>query len=208
MPSLPPRAKSFFRLLAVILGATLLAYLVERAGPGKLLANAKTIGWGMLVVIALAGVSHIIKTWAWRLAMPGEAHKVSFWRLLGLRLVSEATAQLGFVGQVFGDGMRISLLRSGVPVASSLSSVTLDRGLFIASGAGVTIFGILAATFVVALSSTLQFYAELFVVVLLGLLVCAAIAVQRGWRLFSGHSACRRAGTVVSRVVKGQRISN
>ena len=194
MPSLAPRAKSFLRLLAVLFGATLLAYLVERAGPGKLLANAKTIGWGMLVVIALAGVSHIIKTMAWRLTLPGEAHKVSFGRLLGLRLVSEAITQLGFVGQMFGDGLRVSLLGSGVPVANSLSSVTLDRGLFIATGALVTIFGILAAITVTSLSNALQLYGTVFVLVLLGLLALTVVAVHRGWPLFS--KTARAAGRV------------
>ena len=194
MPSLAPRAKSFLRLLAVLLGATLLAYLVARAGPDKLLANAKTIGWGMLVVIALAGISHIIKTWAWRLTMPGEAHKVSFLRLLGLRLVSEAITQLGVIGQMFGDGLRVTLLGSGVPVANSLSSVTLDRGLFIATGALVTIFGILAAITVTSLSSALHLYATLFVLILSGLLALTALAVHRGWPLFS--KASRAAGRV------------
>ncbi len=161
--------KNVLRVLSVLLGTALLAYLVERAGPARLLANAKIIGWGMVVVIALAGVSHLIKTWAWRLTMNGEQDKVSFGRTLGLRLISEAVAQLGFVGQVFGDGMRVSLLRSGVPVANSLSSVTLDRGLFIASGAMVSIAGISCAVAMLSLSSALRLYASVFAVVLLGL---------------------------------------
>ena len=198
MPSLAPRAKSFLRLLAVLFGATLLAYLVERAGPGKLLANAKTIGWGMLVVIALAGVSHIIKTMAWRLTLPGEAHKVSFGRLLGLRLVSEAITQLGFVGQMFGDGLRVSLLGSGVPVANSLSSVTLDRGLFIATGALVTIFGILAAITVTSLSNALQLYGTVFVLVLLGLLALTAGCRPQGLATVLQDGACRRTCALVS----------
>ena len=186
MSSPGPRAKSALRILAVFIGAALLAYLIERAGPAMLLQNARTVGWGMLVVIALAGVSHIVKTWAWRLALLGEAKKVSFWRTLALRLISEAIGQLGFVGLVFGESARVALLGPGVQISSAISSVTLDRGLFIATGALVMIGGILVAIFGVVISGALRLYALLFVLSLLCLLVLAVLTIQKGWPLFSG----------------------
>jgi hypothetical protein len=178
----------------MFLGATLLAYLVERAGPGRLIQNAKTIAWGMLVVIALAGISHIVKTWAWRLALLGEAKKVSFWRTLALRLISEAIGQLGFVGLVFGESARVALLGPEVQISSAISSVTLDRGLFIATGAVVIIGGILVAVFGVVISGALRLYALFFVLSLLCLLVLAGLTIQRGWPLFSG--TVRAAGCI------------
>ena len=105
-------------------------------------SECKNIAWGMLVVVALAGISHIVKTWAWRLALLGEAKKVSFWRTLALRLISEAIGQFGFVGLVFGESARVALLGPGVQVSSAISSVAMDRGLFIVAGAVVTITGI------------------------------------------------------------------
>jgi len=189
-----PRSRSLLQSLAALLGVALLVYLVERAGPGRLLENARTIGWGIVLVIALAGLVHVIKTWAWRLTLPGQAHKVSFSRTLGLRLASEAIGQFGLIGQMFGDGLRVSLLGSGVPVASGISSVTLDRGLFIATGALVTIAGLLAATVVVSLSGVLRLYAWVFVIVLLGLLASVVIAFRKGWPLVSGTA--RAAGRV------------
>ena len=69
------------------LGVGLLAYLLTTVKFSALAENAKAIGWGMLLVIALGGFSHVIKTWAWRLTLLGEARKVSFGRTLGLRLI-------------------------------------------------------------------------------------------------------------------------
>ena len=66
-----PRSKRSVRVLALLLGTTLLAYLVVHVGTGKLVENAKTIGWGILLVLGLAGIAHVIKTWAWRLTAPG-----------------------------------------------------------------------------------------------------------------------------------------
>jgi hypothetical protein len=194
MPSSRRNSKAALQILAGLLGAALLVYLVERAGPGTLLQNAKNIGWGMILVIALAGFAHIVKTWAWRLALLGEAKRISFWRTLGLRLVSEAIGQLGFVGLVFGESARVTLLGSGVPVASAISSVAMDRGLFIVTGAVVTIAGICAAAFVVAFSGALRLYAGLFVVAVLFLLGLAVLALHKGWPLFS--KPARVAGSI------------
>jgi uncharacterized protein (TIRG00374 family) len=144
------------------------------------------MAWGMLVVIALAGVSHIVKTWAWRLALLGEAKKVSFWRTLSLRLISEAIGQLGFVGLVFGESARVALLGPEVQISSAISSVTLDRGLFIATGAFVLIAGIVVASVGVVITGALRFYALVFVLSLLCLLVLAVLTMQKGWPLFSG----------------------
>jgi uncharacterized membrane protein YbhN (UPF0104 family) len=178
----------------VLIGATLLVFLIERAGPARLLQDARTIAWGMLVVIALAGISHIVKTWAWRLALLREAKKVSFWRTLALRLISEAIGQLGFVGLVFGESARIALLGPDVQVSSAISSVTLDRGIFIATGAAVLITGILVAIVGVVITGALRLYAFLFVLLTLCLLVLAVLTIQKGWPLFSGTA--RAAGRI------------
>jgi uncharacterized membrane protein YbhN (UPF0104 family) len=178
----------------VLIGTALLVYLIELAGPARLLQNARAIAWGMLVVIALAGISHLVKTWAWRLALLGEAKKVSFWRTLALRLISEAIGQFGFVGLVFGESARVALLGPEVQISSAISSVTLDRGLFMVTGAFVLMTGILVAIVGAAITGALRLYAFLFVLSILCLLVLAVLTLHRGWPLFSGTA--RAAGCI------------
>src|SRR5271157_1628714 len=180
-----PQAKRHFRILALLLGVTLLAYLVAHVGADKLVENAKVIGWGILLVLGLAGVSHVIKTWAWRLTLPGEFKKVPFSRTLGLRLVSEALGQFGFIAQLVGDATRVSLLTSELPVSNVVSSVALDRGLFMLSGLIVTIAGLLALVFLPAVTLSLRLYASLLAIILLAILGLSVWAVQRSWPLLS-----------------------
>lgn len=194
MPSPGPRTNSALRILAALIGAAFFVYLIERAGPARLLQNARTIAWGMLVVIALAGISHIVKTWVWRVVLLGEAKKVSFWRTLALRLISEAIGQLGFVGLVFGESARVALLGPKVQISSAISSVTLDRGLFIAAGAVVLITGILVAIVGVVITGAFRLYALLFVLSLLCLMVLAVLTIRKEWPLFSGTA--RAAGRI------------
>ena len=189
-----PQPKRYLRMVAALLGSALLAYMVVRAGSDKLLENAKSIGWGIFLILGLAGISHVVKTFAWRLNLPGEINKVSFSRTLGLRLVSEAIGQFGFLGQVVGDATRVSFLTSELPASSIISSVTLDRGLFMLSGLFVTIAGLVAVVFVPTISGGLRLYASLFAIVLVALVGLSVLAVRRGWPLLSGTA--RIAGRV------------
>ena len=80
---------STFRLLVGVVGVALLAYLVFRVGPGMLLQHALKVGWGMLLILFLGGVSHLIKTWAWRLTFRTEFRKqIPLWRGFRLRRAS------------------------------------------------------------------------------------------------------------------------
>jgi len=176
------------RALATIFGAALLTYLIRRVGPGRLVEDVATLGWGLALVIALGGVAHLVKAWAWRFTLVGEEHKVSFPRLLQLRLASEAVGQVGALGQLFGEGLRISALSQEIPIDSRISSVTLDRALFIATGAMVSLGGIVAALLALSLTHALRSYAVLFAVALIGLLLVIVLAVRKRWPVLS-HSA-------------------
>jgi hypothetical protein len=77
MPDRSRITRSFLPITP-LLGIALLVYLLTTVKFSALAGNAKAIGWGMLVVLALGGFSHVIKTWAWRLTMLGEARNVSF----------------------------------------------------------------------------------------------------------------------------------
>src|SRR5208283_1010833 len=180
------------RFLAAAFGTGLLAYLIWRIGPSTLAQDVSRLGWGLALVIALGGVAHVVKAWAWRFTLVGEEHKVSFLRLLQLRLVSEAVGQLGVFGQAFGEGIRVSALSAEIPAACRISSVTLDRGLFIATGALVMLTGIITAPLALSLSHALQRYVVLFGFTLIALLLLMALAVQKRWPILSGPA--RAAG--------------
>ena len=174
------------RLLAATFGVLLLTYLIHRAGPAKLLESMSTLGWGVGLVIAWGGVSLVVKTWAWRLTLLDDKHRVSFGRMLGLRLSSEAVSHLGGLGQLCGDGLRASLLGPAMPLASGIASVTLDRAFFILSAAVVSIIGLLAVLIVLPLPHALALYAALSASILLGVVLLTAVAVRKRWPVLSG----------------------
>ena len=163
MPRNSSTVRPVLHLLAIFASVALLGYLAWHAGPANLWRNLVRLGWGFTLVIALAGVSHLVRTWAWQLTLGKDRHKLSFPRLAGLRLGAEAAGQLGIVGQTFGDTIRVSHLNRQMQIGQSLASVTLDRGLYVVTGLIVIVSGLFAALPMLSLSHVLRFYAGLFV---------------------------------------------
>src|SRR6266404_4427187 len=185
MLRIPSKAQLPLRLFAIVMSAGFFAFLIWRTGPSNLWKSLSELGWGIILVIALAGVSHLARTWGWRLTLGDDQHKISFSRLVGLRLGAEAAGQLGILGQTFGDSVRVSRMSAEIPVASGLASVTLDRGLYVVTGIVTTIAGILAALPLVAISHALRLYAGLFACTLIAFLMVTLFAVRKRWPVLS-----------------------
>ena len=185
MLRISPAMRVPLRILAALMGAALFGYLVWQAGPSRLWENAVKVGWGFIWVLAAAGISHVFKTWAWHLTLDDHKHKISFLRLLGLRLGAEAAGQLGIVGQTFGDSVRAARLSPDIPKANGLASVTLDRGLYLATGIIVLVAGLVGALPVLSHSHALRLYAGLFAVALSVFWLMTLLAMRKRWQVIS-----------------------
>jgi len=179
------RARLPLRILGATLGILLFVHLIHRAGPAKLLASMVALGWGLALVMAWGGVAHVLKTWAWRLTLLDGKCQVSFARMLGLRLSSEAVGQFGGLAQLFGDGLRASLLSPAIPLSHSIASVTIDRSFFVVSAALVSLLGLSTVLVVLPLPHKLILYAVVFACLLLGFVLLSAMAIRNRWPLLS-----------------------
>jgi phosphatidylglycerophosphate synthase len=196
MSKILSRLRPALRLLVVLGSVALLGYLIWHAGPTALWQNLMRLRWGFTAVIALAGISHLVRTWAWQLTLGTERHKISFPKLVGLRLGAEAAGQLGILGQTFGDSVRVSHLSRLIQTTRSLASVTLDRGLYFVTGVIVTIAGLLAALPLLSHSHALHLYAGLLILGSAGLLLFALLAMRKRSPLLS--QAARLVGRIPS----------
>lgn len=187
------RKQTAFRIAAALLGTVLLGYLITRIGTVALMDSLHRLGWGILLIFALGGIAHVVKAAAWRLTLSGSSNRVSFSRLFQLRLISEAIGQAGALAQFFGEGLRISALSKEIPIDERMSSVALDRALFVVTGALISFGGLAAALVIVPLSAALHLYAALFALGIAGLMCSVVVAVIRRWRLLSGSAlVCSR----------------
>lgn len=167
------------------LGIGLFVLLVRSVGLTQVVSNIARIGWGFVAIVAVGGMSHTVKTWAWRFTLPPEHRRVSFLWTLRVRLAGEAVSQLSFAGQVFGETTRALMLRSQMPMVSGISSVVLDRGMYIFTGVLLIIVGALVSLMALPLSETVQRVDTIAALALLGLIVAMNRAIHHRWPALS-----------------------
>jgi uncharacterized membrane protein YuzA (DUF378 family) len=117
-----------------------------------------------------------------------DVKRLSWSRSIGVQLASDACGQLGLAGKLLGEGIRVSLLGSAVPLASGISSCAIDGGMHLLTAAVVAVWGISIALLHFPLSGQWRVYAMFLAAVLVLLVVLAAVAVASGWRLM-GNAA-------------------
>lgn len=173
------------RFLTVLLGVALLGYLLRRTDLHSLVQQTKAARWGIVLIIVIGGISHLTKTWSWRLTFFCDLRRLSFGRAFAVRLVSEGIGKLGLAGQLVGEATRISLVGSSVPIADSVSSVTLDRGLYLLTAGIVSIAGLISALLFVPFPESWRVYLVSLTGVLLLFVVAFVAAMQRRWPMLS-----------------------
>jgi hypothetical protein len=172
----------------LVLGISLLVYMLNRIGPAAVWKQVQAVGWGLALIIILGGLSQLIKTCAWRQTFACDISALSWSRSIGAQLVSDAAGQLGFAGKLLGEGLRVSLLGSAVPLANGISSSAIDGGLHAFTAVVVTVLGITATLLLAPLYGRWRIYACLLAVVLIAVVVISAVAIARGWQLM-GNAA-------------------
>jgi len=182
-----PRLQSLIRLsirfFAALLGLGLLGYLVFRSGPGAVWKQLQAVGWGLALIIILGGFSQFIKTCAWRRAFACDIRQLSWSRSFVAQLISDAIGQFGVAGKVLGEGTRISLLGSTVPVSNALAAGAIDGGLHSFAAVVVTVLGISATLMLGPVSVSWRIYAVLLIAGLASVVILAAVGVASRWPL-------------------------
>ncbi len=182
-----PRLRSLvqlsLRFIAALLGLGLLGFLVFRTGPEVVWKQLEAVGWGLALIMILGGFSQFIKTCAWRQAFTCDISQLSWSRSFVAQLISDAIGQFGVAGKVVGEGTRISLLGSTVPVSSALSAGAIDGGLHGFSAVVVTVLGISATLMLGPVSVRWRVYAVLLIAGLASVVILAAVGVASRWPL-------------------------
>ena len=165
------------RVCAALVGVGLLSYLVLRTGPALVWKQVREVGWGLAVIIMLGGFSQLMKTWAWRQTFTCDIGGLSWSRSFRVQLVSDAAGQLGLAGKLVGEGLRVSLVTSAVPLTSGISAAAIDGGLHTLTAAVVTVLGIVATLVFAPVSGKWRVDALVLAVLLVGVVLLAAVGV-------------------------------
>jgi hypothetical protein len=82
------------------------------------------VGWGVLLVLALEGITLAISTLAWRATLPRRA-EIPFPSLYAMRVAGDTVNSLAPAAVVGGEVLRARLLAAYVPAGAAIASVSL-----------------------------------------------------------------------------------
>jgi hypothetical protein len=127
--------------ILLLAGAACLALLVERIGLRTLWEDALRLGWGAVIIVAVAALEHFLHTAGWRLCFSrGQAPP---WpRLLGAFFAGYAVMFATPTAVVGGEIARGGLLLADVPAVEVVASVTLDRLAYVVADSIVGMCGV------------------------------------------------------------------
>jgi putative ABC transport system permease protein len=142
------RSFVWLQVIAFLLGLGLLVYIINRVGVQPIFDALVRIGFfGFLVVVAISGSRHVLRTIAMSSAVPREHRHFSFLQAFAARIGGEAISFLTFTGPLLGEATKVALLRKRVPLTYGVPALVVDNLIynlsvvfFILSGACVMLF--------------------------------------------------------------------
>lgn len=120
-----------FQTIAFLFGLVLLCLLIYWIGFGPIVESLSRVGWGILIVIALDGIRHLLRTVCIYYAIaPENRTGVKFSNVLAARLGGEAISVITFSGPFLGDVAKTALMEKGISVYHRAAAVVVDSILY------------------------------------------------------------------------------
>lgn len=138
-----------FHLLSIILGVVLLIALVWMIGHRELWRELTLLGWGLVPLILIEGVSDIFHTLGWRHCLSGPHRSLPFFRIFSIRLAGFSINYLTPTADVGGEvtkGTLLALNHKGPEAITGVIigklSYALTQLLFVGLGSLTVLWGI------------------------------------------------------------------
>ena len=136
-------------------GVALFAWVVVQVGPEHLWSEARTLGWGIALIVAVEGVGDLLHCCAWRLCF-WPHYRRSPLQLWGAHLAGNAINFVTPTATLGGDVVRATLLPPHIPATEVAASLTINRLTETISDTSVTIAGVVMVLLLLPLPLTAQ----------------------------------------------------
>jgi putative ABC transport system permease protein len=129
-PSRARRSIILLQAIAFLLGLGLLVYVINRVGVQPIFDALGRIGFGFLILLAINGSRHVLRTLAMSVSVPPEHRRFNFLQAFSVRLGGEAISFLTFTGPLLGEATKVALLRKRVPLVYGVQALVIDNILY------------------------------------------------------------------------------
>ena len=128
---------------AALAGAALFVYAVRRAGASEIVDGVRRVGWGLLVVLAFAGLRFLIRAECWRWCLPPDT-AFSRSQAFSAFLAGDAVGSVTPLGLLASEPTKVLLTRHHLATREAVSSLAIENLVYAASvvamvGAGLVV---------------------------------------------------------------------
>lgn len=124
-------------------GAALFVWLIARVGPDQILVGLREVGWGLLLIIALAGLRFLLRAAAWSRSVE-PPHHLPIRDAFAAVIAGDALGNLVPLGPVVSEPAKAALVRARVPLDVALTALAVENLLYTLSVAAMIAAGTLA----------------------------------------------------------------
>ena len=144
------RRRHFIATLAALAGAALFAYAVRRAGVSDIIEAIRRVGWGLVLILALAGLRFIVRAECWRWCLPPSVGSGFSRTAFPLRrafvafLAGDAVGNVTPLGLLASEPTKVLLTRHHLATREAVASLAVENLVYAASvlamvGAGLIV---------------------------------------------------------------------
>jgi hypothetical protein len=178
--------RNVLKYLFTACGIALFVHLILSVGAARVWRSVQRVSWGTLALIAVGGCILLLRSLAWRFALGRENRNVPLPQLFRVYVASEAMGFLFFGGPAVADTIRVLMLRGTVPTIRVISSVTLDRGLYLAASAIILAATLLLLPLALHGGDKIPTYEYIIAIVFTIIMAAIWIAMRKRKKLISG----------------------
>jgi len=173
------RLRYVITIAAAVAGLALFAYSLREAGVPQIVEHVKGIGWGLLLILTLAGIRFMLRAEAWRLCTP-VGSRLTLRQAFMAFVAGDALGNITPLGLIASEPTKVFLTRHHLATRQSVASLAADNLVYVLSVVAMIALGLGLTLATVPLSfETREWLIALLVVLAL---VCAGVLYVLGMR--------------------------
>ncbi|MGB2694560.1 MAG: lysylphosphatidylglycerol synthase domain-containing protein [Dehalococcoidia bacterium] len=124
-------------------GVALFVWLIWYVGPGEIWAGFRQIGWGLVLIIFIAGLRFAVRAAAWQRCLE-PPHHLRFTDAFAAVLSGDALGNITPLGPIVGEPAKAAFVRARVPIGAALTALAIENVFYTLSVAAMIAAGSIA----------------------------------------------------------------
>ena len=194
------RSSTVVSIAIVASGLLLLVWLIARADPRQIWAALRQVGWGFVIILAIAGARFAVRALAWMRCLE-PPHRLRFTEAFTAVLCGDALGNATPLGPLVSEPAKVAFVRDRVPMGVAFTALAIENVFYTLSVAAMIAAGITALLLRGGLERELRLAAEI------GIILVLAIYIGATWVLMRQPAVLTRTLAVVGAGGSGARPS-